>query len=265
MIGRPRTPSGPMQRLIDANAPLWAGEAEVFRAYWGWEGRTRETDLLWLRRQCYKELFDGFVPRLEELTRQFEALDRSRSRSEVLEAAEVVYEELAHYCAFADVYEVVVGHGKTLHVDDLERTGNWPENLALGAARARHREEHGEIGARAQEFTEGGYCTLYAEGMRLAGRGGVDDAIALACSTVYDDEWDHMLHGIAGLDEQALDGEGWALLTELTVEQMSLRIRMRNAQFSYPLPPERLEEIDAGKIEPLAFDYARAGFVTPVP
>ena len=47
------------------------------------------------------------------------------------------------------------------------------------------------------------------------------------------------------------------------MEQMRLRVRMRNAQFGYPLPPERLEEIDAGKVEPLAFDYDRAGFVPP--
>lgn len=32
----------------------------------------------------------------------------------------------------------------------------------------------------------------------------------------------------------------------------------RNAQFSHPLTDKRIAEIVAGKIEPIAFDYARA-------
>ena len=30
-----------LKRLIDAAAPYWAGEAEVFRSYWSWERRSR--------------------------------------------------------------------------------------------------------------------------------------------------------------------------------------------------------------------------------
>lgn len=37
-----------LRRVIEANARLWAGEAEVFRTYWTWSGRTRETDKQWL-------------------------------------------------------------------------------------------------------------------------------------------------------------------------------------------------------------------------
>ena len=33
-----------LKKLIDASAPYWAGEAEVFRTYWTWERRSRETD-----------------------------------------------------------------------------------------------------------------------------------------------------------------------------------------------------------------------------
>lgn len=35
-------------RLVEANAPLWGGEAEVFRAYWGGPGRTDATDRAWI-------------------------------------------------------------------------------------------------------------------------------------------------------------------------------------------------------------------------
>ena len=47
-----------LQNLIKVSAPLWAGEAEVVRTYWDSSVRTLETDLLWLRRQCFKE-FNG--------------------------------------------------------------------------------------------------------------------------------------------------------------------------------------------------------------
>lgn len=258
-----REASASLRALIDANAPLWAGEAEVFRAYWDWPRRSRASDRRWLARQCYKELFDGFAPRLRELRAGFPALDSATPRWELLEMARGAQEELAHYCLFADAHDAIRGREPRLTLAAVERMGNWPENAALGALRARHRRRHGELGRRAQAFTEGGYCTLYAEGMRLAGRGGGDDVIAHACARVYDDEWDHMLAGIAGLDDMGLGPADWSLLTELTVAQMKLRVRMRNAQFGRPLSDARLRAIDAGDIPPLTFDYARAGLRAP--
>jgi hypothetical protein len=47
-------------------------------------------------------------------------------------------------------------------------------------------------------------------------------------------------------------------LTELTNEQLRLRLFMRNAQFSHPLSDARLKDILAGGIEPIAFDFAKA-------
>ena len=47
-----------LKTLIKMAAPLWAGEAEVVKTYWDSSIRTLETDLLWLRRQCFKE-FNG--------------------------------------------------------------------------------------------------------------------------------------------------------------------------------------------------------------
>ena len=43
--------------LIGALTPLWAGEAEVVRSYWISPARSTETDLLWLKRQCFKEFW----------------------------------------------------------------------------------------------------------------------------------------------------------------------------------------------------------------
>jgi hypothetical protein len=44
----------------------------------------------------------------------------------------------------------------------------------------------------------------------------------------------------------------------MTNDQMRVRIRMRNAQFSEPLGPGRIDEIFEGKIEPVEFDFERA-------
>ena len=47
--------SANLKRLIDANAPLWAGEAEIVRSYWTSPVRSPANDKLWLKRQCWKE------------------------------------------------------------------------------------------------------------------------------------------------------------------------------------------------------------------
>ena len=253
------TVSKHLQRLIDANAPFWAGEAEVFRSYWDSPIRTRETDLLWLSRQCHKEFWDGVSEPFDQLNAALGQIDRGRDRGEVLEIARRVYEELSHYCAFADAYDAIRKEGEpALNPQMLKTQGSWPENAELGRVRAEHTSKHGGLGLRAHYFTEGGYCTLFSEGEKLRGRGGTDDLIADACSKVYVDEFEHMLQGIAGLEEEGLSEADWSLFTELTVEQMKCRIRMRNAQFSYPLSEDRVRESLAGQIEPLPFDYEKA-------
>ena len=50
--------SSNLKRLIDAVAPLFAGEAEVFSTYWESPRRDRETDRLWILRQARKEVWD---------------------------------------------------------------------------------------------------------------------------------------------------------------------------------------------------------------
>jgi hypothetical protein len=168
------------------------------------------------------------------------------------------------WIAARDVYEALRrGEEPHIHPDLLRARGNWPENEELCDLRSRHKQLHGELGQRAHFFTEGGYCTLYAAGMGRRGRGGFDDAIAEACARVCEDEFDHMLHGIAGLDREPLAAEDRELLTRLTVEQARLRIRMRNAQFSHPLSESRVAELCEGKAEPHPFDWERAGLEPP--
>ena len=87
---------------------------------------------------------------------------------------------------------------------------------------------------RASRFTEGGYCTLFREGMRLKGRGGTDDMIAEACTKVFEDEFGHMLVGIIGLDDEGWSEEQFDLLEALVLEQLRLRIPMRKRRVQLP-------------------------------
>jgi hypothetical protein len=264
------TVSAELRHLIDTAAPLWAGEAEVFRTYWEWSGRTRETDRRWLAYQCSKEIWGSgisgskgiFLEPAEQLVAAFPKIDTEIDRHEVLEIAEGLWAEFAHYCAFADAYDALALPGEPTINPHAIKT-SWPEDLALTELRVAHRREQPKLGMRATRFTEGGFCTLFSEGMALAGRttgphGRANALIAEACRRVYDDEFGHMLKGVVGLDGEGLSDAEWQALADMSVAQLRLRIRMRNAQFGLPLPEARVQEIFAGACAPIAFDYDKA-------
>ncbi|MGQ0653149.1 MAG: hypothetical protein ACT4P4_12930, partial [Betaproteobacteria bacterium] len=259
-----------IQRLINGLTPLWAGEAEVVRTYWTSPKRTLQTDLVWLHRQCFKEFWGsgvgkydkgGVVPgQIRRLAERILEVDGKLDRHEALEVMDGIRAEFSHYCAFADLYDAIRPAGTPkMEPNGLEP---WPEEDALTALRYKHQADHGALGMRACKLTEGGYCTLFSEGMALRGRAGIEGRIAGACAKVYDDEFEHMLAGIAGIAEEDLRDDDWKLLERLAIEQLRQRIRMRNAQFSFPLSEERVQAIYRGEIQPLAFDFERAAAVT---
>ena len=47
-------------------------------------------------------------------------------------------------------------------------------------------------------------------------------------------------------------------MTDLSEELAGMRIDMRNAQFSFPLPAERIAAIKGGDIDPIVFDFDKA-------
>ena len=262
--------SASLKRLIDTAAPFWAGEAEVFTTYWTSPRRTRETDRRWLALQCSKEVWGSgissskgiFLEPAEQLVVAFPKIDTEIDRHEVLDIAEGLWAEFAHYCAFADAYDALALPGEAKMNPHAVKT-SWPEDIALTELRFAHRRDHPTLGMRATRFTEGGYCTLFSEGMKLAAHtdgphGRANALIAQACRRVYDDEFGHMLKGIVGLDAEALSEAEWRLLGELSVAQLKLRIAMRNAQFGSPLSETRVREICAGGCAPLPFDYDKA-------
>ncbi|HEY1505147.1 MAG TPA: hypothetical protein VGF92_12655, partial [Stellaceae bacterium] len=182
-------------------------------------------------------------------------LDVSVDRHALREEIEKHFVEYTHYCLFADVYDSLLAPGEPkLNANQLMV---WPEEDALAKFRATIRRAKGKL-TRATGFTEGGYCTLYSEGAKLKGKPGVDGRIGRACQRVYDDEFGHMMYGIAGMEIDDLSAADWDELVAVTCEILELRLYMRNAQFSHPLSDKRIKEIVAGEIEPIAFDYDRA-------
>ncbi|MEE2998219.1 MAG: hypothetical protein VX700_13850 [Pseudomonadota bacterium] len=268
------TPSPELQRLIDISAPLWAGEAEVVRTYWTSPVRTLNTDLLWIRRQCSKE-FNGsgigeyknmgvFMGPLTELQQIFPKIDTgehdSVSRHYVLELMDTLKDEYEHFCLFSDVYDrIKPSDTPTMNPHELE---TWNEDVKLTELRHKNIAEYGKLGVRASRFTEGGYCTLFREGMSAADIGGEFDTanklIAAACKRIFEDEFGHMLEGISGLDREGWTSDEFELMENLVLGQLKHRIRMRNAEFSFPLSEDRVAKIFEGEIEPEPFDYAAA-------
>jgi hypothetical protein len=263
--------SAQLKRLIEAAAPYWAGEAEVFHTYWTSPQRTRESDRRWLALQCSKEIWGSglapldkgiFLAPAEALVAAFPKIDTEIGRHEVLEIAEGLRAEFAHYCAFADAYDALGLPGEPTMNPQWVRLA-WPEDRALSELRFAHKRSYPALGARATSFTEGGYCTLFSAGAALAdARTGpharANALIAEACAKVYEDEFAHMLKGIVGLDAEGLTAEDWRILERLSIEQLRARILMRNSQFGHPLGQTRLAEVLAGSCVPLAFDYEKA-------
>lgn len=246
--------------LIERSALLWSAEAEVFRSYWDFPGRSNESDRLWLLRQMHKELLDGVMPALHQVESGLAALDDGYVMSTLSNDLRMAQEEFEHFTYFAHVYSQLARADDPAPGPVALREFGWAENDALMALRKAHRQKYGELGFRATRFTEGGYCTLFSEGMKLRGRGGVNDEIASMCAKIYDDEFDHMLSGVADLSQASCDLNAgqWETLSVLVTAQLECRVYMRNAQFSSAVPPQRIDAMLRGECEPLEFDYERA-------
>ncbi len=210
----------------------------------------------------YKELHDGVVPALGRVHDDVGRVDSVSGRERFRLDTEHMRQEFEHYAGFAQIFESMRAEGEPhASMQMILRDGAWPENDVLMKLRADHCARYGELGERARRFTEGGYCTLFSEGRKLAGSSSeLDNQIAAICARIFDDEFDHMLGGIADCirsDNELRDSE-WQLLTDLTTEQLRQRVYMRNAQFSHPLSPHRVQRIITGVCEPIPFDYERA-------
>ena len=150
-------------------------------------------------------------------------------------------DEYEHFCLFSDIYDQIKPNNlPSINPHKLE---TWDEDVALTRLRHSNIAEHGQLGVRASRFTEGGYCTLFREGMRAGCLGGQfapsNKLIAAACKEIYDDEFGHMLEGIAGLGREGWTAEEFKLMEE---PLLSITPPGSNAErrIQFPLSEERI-------------------------
>jgi hypothetical protein len=252
------TTSEKLEALADLAGPYWAGEQEVAWTYFESSTRSIAGDRLWLRRQCFKEIWGSGVGDREKglfqaqaafLNEVFPRIDRGIDRHLVLEVADALRSEFAHYCLFADIHDSLEAE----RLDPGQLTG-WAADDELARLRYECRDRLGRRGDAVVRFTEGGCGSMYLAGMRLAGRGELDDRIARACEEVYRDEVGHMRSGIVELGLTELSEAKWEEIAAAIRSILLQRLHMRNEQFGLPVADDRIRAIEAGEIEPMKLD-----------
>lgn len=244
--------------LIEANAPYWAAEAEIIRAYWTWPGRNRETERKWVFHQMYKEFWDGIVHYTSQFKRVSMAPSDQEQRLELKKLASTLAEEVDHYALFADLLLKLDSSSAGLDPMVLKQQGSWRENDELMRLRRAQIADSPILGRRASRLTEGGYVALFREGHNMPICTDIDRAISRTCGLILDDEFVHMLHGLVGMLDDQLPLHDLHMVKAFSVEQMKQRLLMRYVQFSQPITDQRLSRLLSGEADPIPFDYDRA-------
>ena len=266
-----------IERLREAPARWWAGEAEAVRVYFS-RPRSAADDARWLKLQAAREI--GAASRLAaEAPRMFEAVDVTLDRHDLEAAVRVVYEEVRHYRLLADILEELTGE-KPKPADLFARAGTLkqrvghPELPALTehvAVVKKLYEKHGELTGTVLKFFEGGGAAIFYSGSRLLeypyisySNHAIERKIAAAMKIIFEDE---MRHGPIHIPEAAArlgaDAD-FSAAEEIIAAKAKAHLRLRNETFGYPLTEARMREIDAGiGVEPLPVDYLGISPVSP--
>jgi hypothetical protein len=159
-------------------------------------------------------------------------------------AAEILAEEMKHFGLLAGLIQGLTG--KEVVPDELH---GLEEDRTLQALRADLRKRGGELERAAVTFTEGGGGSMYAVLEGLDGSD-FDRDVAAAFREIHTDEVIHGPMQIHRIAEHARKAEDWERCTQIAVSICRQRLQMRNEMFGRPLSGGRIEEIEAGKIEP---------------
>jgi len=234
--------------IANSNACYWAAEADLIKSYFD-HHRTIERDEKWIIHQIYKELIDGFVVSNDILSNQISHDLSIKSLEEMGHQIHILEEEFSHFKMFVEVYEEVLGKKFSMRIDEIKKIGAWDENTELVNLRKSHFQLFPELGFDAQRISEGGYCALFRVGMEIESYCNGDDMIKKVCKLIYEEEFSHMLFGMAQVSISLDDKKNFSQLLDITNQQMRARILMRYKQFSEPVSPEVLKEMVSGEYE----------------
>ncbi len=222
----------------------WGGHFEVVTTFFS-RPRPREQLIAWLDLQLYKEIH--VVPRkAQALIEMYEKLDGEVERAEYEAEAYEMADEIQHYRLLADIRELVTG--ARLKATEAKPT---KEQLRLEELRRKYSNSKSPLVRAVSGFSPGGGVAFAAAGSMIDG-GPTERLLAEAFKIIYRQEHVHYHQRRSAFDRlaQKSDPSEYREALEYTRELARQHFILRNESFSYPLSPERVTEIDAGKVVP---------------
>jgi hypothetical protein len=221
----------------------WGGHYEVVATFFA-RPRPRHELIAWLDLQLYKEIH--VVPgKAKELIDLYEKLDEEIERGEYEAEAYELADEVQHYRLLADLRELVTG--KRLKATKARAT---PEQIKLEGVRQRY-AKGGPLVKAVGGFSPGGGVAFSAAGSMIDG-GPIERQLAQAFRIIYRQELSHYNQRRFIFDRLAQSSEPTEneVALQYAGELARQHFILRNESFSYPLSPERVAEIDEGKVTP---------------
>jgi len=224
-------------------AKYWGGHVEVVRTFFS-TPRPKEQLLAWLNVQLYKEIH--VVPgKAQEIIDMYEQLDSELERGEFEAEAYELADEIFHYRLLGDIAELIMG--KRVRPTEVHPT---PEQLKLEGVRRKYAGKSAVVKA-VGGFSPGGGTAFAAAGSMIDG-GPVERLLAQAFKEIYRQEKAHYNKNRFLFDRAAREAnpKDYPEALEYARELSRQHFILRNESFSFPLSPERVAEIDAGKVTP---------------
>lgn len=222
------------QELIAAAQPYWEAEATIVRRFF-MSKPTRESHLLWLKAQLWKELhpvdgyFTGLQRELNNLVKNFTKIDRGIARHHYHALMLQLAQEFNHYVLLADIFEYLVGRPIT-----ARDTIRLPQEKKLGELRRRFSRSGSQLDRAAVLVTEGGGARMFREGRKVKG-GRLERMIAKAMDVIYRDEKDHYQDAAKEAARSIRNARDLKRVRHLIRAVSMQRVLMRNEMFGQPM------------------------------
>ncbi len=260
-----------LDKLLEAVAPCWAGEALIARRYLGSNHRTAARDVQWIGFQIFKEhtgggVYGGPGETVATILRSAALRASEISLATPPEAVEQILgdlrfalDELQHMTQFIRLYALAGGdpHRSIESLGQLESAGRL--------AGLRHELRSTRIGRTAVELSEGGGLGLHfgmQEHFRLRTPSApADREIARLTDVILADETHHMLARFRSILDLEDSDSTWQSLESQLVAICSQKLRERNEQFSFPLSEEELLQLPENRLLGRQYLEAHLGFL----
>jgi hypothetical protein len=229
------------EELVRTALPYWEAEAEIAKRFFN-SRPSNDDHLYWLRAQLWKELhpvdgyFNGIHRELIRMAEMFPRIEKDVERHHFAFLLQQMLEEFNHYVLFADILEFLAGRKIDLQADTVQ----LPEERRLQELRSRYVTSGSAIDKAAVLFTEGGGAALFREGAKVKG-GRLEDMIARAMKTIYDDEKDHFREGAREAAELLATREDVERMKAAIADVSRQRVAMRLEMFKNPMSPQETE------------------------